>query len=58
LHGPKTLKLKKGFRRIKDIKSAERDRLKDKEMEIKRWRRVKRACVKNWKMARKQLLEF
>jgi hypothetical protein len=43
LHGPKTLKLEKGFGRIKDIKSAERERLKDKEMEIKRWRKIKRA---------------
>jgi hypothetical protein len=43
LRGPKTLKLEKGFRRIKDIKSAERRRLKDKEMEIKTWRRINRA---------------
>jgi hypothetical protein len=40
LRGEKTLKLEKGFGRIKDIKWAERRRLKDREMEIERWRGI------------------
>ena len=39
--GAKTLELEKEFRRIKYTISAERRRLKDKEMEIERWSGIK-----------------
>jgi hypothetical protein len=41
LRGAKTLRLEKGFRRIKESKWAERSRLKEKEMGNERWRRIK-----------------
>jgi hypothetical protein len=40
VRGAKTLELEEGFRRMEDIKWAERRRLKEKVMEIGRWRGI------------------